>query len=595
MIFNYTRGQFRSGYAFPRLILILAFITCYHSGYSINLDSLRNLTLKSNTIPEKINAYLMLSKAFRKSNLDSAYFYALKSFSMAEAEKEKASYAEVYGNLGDIAVMKDSLVMALAYYNQAAQLYQEKQNYRELVKVLVVLGNINLVMENVPEALDRYLQGVQISEEHNDRSSLGNLYNNIGIVYYQTNEKQDALEYYSKASKIFEENHDSLNFAISLQNIGIIYTFFTKLDIARSYFENSLNISRKIHAYSQVANTYQNMGDLEERAGNYRKALDIYEESLEIYKMHELNESAPPSIFYSQVYGNIGKALYNLNQNDKAIEYLKKGYNLAEQTHSYSAMSITALYLSKAYQKSNDYKSAYFNYQLYKQFTDSVNNVPGLQKLIRLQMKYQSDKKMKEQVLEQKVKDLRQKRLQILYISLFITSLMIAVVMFLLFRLQKNKMKNVKLESQNLHNELDFKNKELTTNIMYLLKKNEFIITISEKLRKVDLVQHPELEPLIREVIQELEAGSSMEKWKEFEIRFQDVHKDFYQKLTAKHPDLTTNDLRLCAFIRLNMNTKEVAAITYQSVNSLVVARSRLKQKLNLSKDDSLTTYISSF
>ena len=130
---------------------------------------------------------------------------------------------------------------------------------------------------------------------------------------------------------------------------------------------------------------------------------------------------------------------------------------------------------------------------------------------------------------------------------------------------------------------------------MYLLKKNEFILTVSEKLRQVNLDKHPELESTITEVIHELDTGSAQESWKEFEIRFQDVHKDFYRKLSEKHPELTANDLRMCAFIRLNMNAKEISAITYQSVNSIVVARSRLKQKLNISKDKSITAYISGF
>jgi tetratricopeptide (TPR) repeat protein len=558
-------------------------------------DSLRLRAHRSSSIAEKIDAYLALSKEFIKSNLDSSVFYGMKSLSMADGEKDKIPFAEVFAVMGDIMVKRNDLSKALMYYDQAVRLYTEAQKYKEVIKIMVVQGNIYLVQENVPEALDKYLQGVALSEQHNDKSSLGNLYNNIGIIYFQTNEKKDALDYYSRANKIFEENKDSMNVIISLGNIGSIYMDLGKMDIARSYFETALELSKKIKAFPQEANALQQLGLLSDKEGDYRNAMEFYQRALEIYKSNELKESAPPSIFYSNIYTNIGNTYFKTGDNPRAIDYLKKGFTLAEQTQSYSVMSNASLFLSRAYQDMENYKAAFLNYQLYKQFNDSANNVPGLQKLIRMQMKFQMDKRIKEQELQQKVQILRQKRLQLLYIGLFVIALMAAILMFLLFRLQKNKIRNVELEQKNLQNELEFKNKELMTNIMYLLKKNEFIITISEKLRKVNLEQNPGLEPMIREVIHELETGSSPEKWKEFEMRFQDVHKDFYRKLNEKHPDLTTNDLRMCAFIRLNMNTKEIAAVTYQSVNSIVVARSRLKQKLKLSKDDSLTAYISGF
>ena len=67
------------------------------------------------------------------------------------------------------------------------------------------------------------------------------------------------------------------------------------------------------------------------------------------------------------------------------------------------------------------------------------------------------------------------------------------------------------------------------------------------------------------------------------------------QKLLEKYPDLTANELRLCAFLKLNMNTKEISAVTYQSTNSIDTARSRLRQKLGIKKDDNLIAFLSQF
>ena len=141
----------------------------------------------------------------------------------------------------------------------------------------------------------------------------------------------------------------------------------------------------------------------------------------------------------------------------------------------------------------------------------------------------------------------------------------------------------------------DFKNKELTTNVMYLLKKNEFIESISAKLKNSKQFFKPENRAFVDSISKELESSLSKDAWEEFEVRFQQVHSEFYKKLTNKYPDLSPNDLKLCAFLRLNMSTKDIASITYQSYNTLSTARYRLRKKLNLDDHANLITFLNQF
>ena len=71
-----------------------------------------------------------------------------------------------------------------------------------------------------------------------------------------------------------------------------------------------------------------------------------------------------------------------------------------------------------------------------------------------------------------------------------------------------------------------------------------------------------------------------------------EVHEDFYDALNKKFPDLTPNEKRLCAFLRLNMTTKEISAITHQSVQSINMARFRLRKKMNMEHDDNLISFL---
>ncbi len=125
------------------------------------------------------------------------------------------------------------------------------------------------------------------------------------------------------------------------------------------------------------------------------------------------------------------------------------------------------------------------------------------------------------------------------------------------------KRQNLKLEHEKLQQELEHRNKELATNVMYLLSKNEFITTTAEKLTKAKMNFKKENQKIIQDVIRDLLLNSSKDVWKEFEVRFQEVHSDFYNNLNKQFPELTPNEKKISAFLRLNMSTKEISTITY--------------------------------
>jgi DNA-binding CsgD family transcriptional regulator len=99
----------------------------------------------------------------------------------------------------------------------------------------------------------------------------------------------------------------------------------------------------------------------------------------------------------------------------------------------------------------------------------------------------------------------------------------------------------------------------------------------------------------IRKIISNYKIISNDALWKDFEVRFNEVYKDFYENLNKEHPNLTTNERKLCAFLKLNMSTKEIASITFQNPRSIDMARYRLRKKMQLSENENLIGYISSF
>ncbi|MEM6700327.1 MAG: sigma factor-like helix-turn-helix DNA-binding protein, partial [Bacteroidota bacterium] len=87
-------------------------------------------------------------------------------------------------------------------------------------------------------------------------------------------------------------------------------------------------------------------------------------------------------------------------------------------------------------------------------------------------------------------------------------------------------------------------------------------------------------------------VGDNASNWKVFEARFVDVNKDFYKRLKKQFPNLTQNDQKLCALVKLDFSSKDIASLLGISVESVHTTRYRLRKKLKLSRDINLKEFI---
>jgi hypothetical protein len=140
----------------------------------------------------------------------------------------------------------------------------------------------------------------------------------------------------------------------------------------------------------------------------------------------------------------------------------------------------------------------------------------------------------------------------------------------------ENTQELMKLRNDQLRQDIDNKNRELAISTMSLIKKNEFLNNIKEELKNTDKTVG--LNPVIKIIDKNL---NNTDDWKFFEEAFNNADKDFLKKVKSKHASLTPNDLKLCAYLRLNLSSKSVE-----------VKRYRLRKKMNLPHETSLTNYI---
>ncbi|MFO7863144.1 MAG: triple tyrosine motif-containing protein, partial [Salinivirgaceae bacterium] len=155
----------------------------------------------------------------------------------------------------------------------------------------------------------------------------------------------------------------------------------------------------------------------------------------------------------------------------------------------------------------------------------------------------------------------------------------------------------VKLRNEKLRQEMKNKDRELANGTMQTIKKNDFLISLKNDLAKIaKLTPSNEVRTNVRKTIRKIDHDISNEQnWTVFEKHFLDVHEEFIGDIKEQYPDISPSELRLCACLRMNLSTKEIATLFNLSVRGVETSRYRLRKTLNLDRDTNLTDFILSF
>lgn len=162
---------------------------------------------------------------------------------------------------------------------------------------------------------------------------------------------------------------------------------------------------------------------------------------------------------------------------------------------------------------------------------------------------------------------------------------------------QRAEQEIIKLKNEKLQTEIDYKNQELTSSAMHLIQKNQLLATIKSTLKTISSEEkskalNTQLSRLIKSIERDLENGN---QWEQFSENFDQVHGNFITRLKEMYPTLTPQEIKFAAYIRMNLNTKEIANLLGISVRGVEIGRYRVRKKLNLERKDNLSDYLIRF
>ncbi|MFA9190091.1 triple tyrosine motif-containing protein [Flavobacterium sp. FZUC8N2.13] len=153
----------------------------------------------------------------------------------------------------------------------------------------------------------------------------------------------------------------------------------------------------------------------------------------------------------------------------------------------------------------------------------------------------------------------------------------------------ENEQQLMRIKNEQLSQDVDEINKELAASTMSLNSKNELLTFIQKDLKNNDESDSRSIKTVISTINKNITGKDS---WSVFQEAFNKTDKDFLKKMKETHPSLTANDLRLCAYLRLNLSSKEIAPLLNISVRSVEIKRYRLRKKMDLSHEQGLVEYI---
>jgi len=340
---------------------------------------------------------------------------------------DRSRLAAALNNIGQYHVARGAMDSALVYLDSSLQAYREAKDERGMAHALLNIGMNHKQRGRPAEALERFLASEEVYVRIGDRNALSTCLNNIASVYQEQGMAEQALRYYHRALDINIALADRVGQAENHMNMGATLDEQGELDMALEEFQKSLDLFIATGDRRGEAMVRGHLGNLWKNKGERKKALEELKRSLALgkeldtpqehstalYKMGHLFEDEDrldSALFYytaaleldrnSEDRGSESSALYSIANVRLKQGRTKEAKSLAEEALAIAQRSGSPLNIMRAAQvlhealaKQGDWSKAMEILELHQQMKDSLNNAENTKKTVRLQMRYDFDRK----------------------------------------------------------------------------------------------------------------------------------------------------------------------------------------------------------
>lgn len=604
------------------------------------IDSLKN-TLAQQTDTARVLTLNQLAWELKYSTADTALAYATQAYVLASKLRYERGKALALHKLGAIYWVKGNLNAAIDSTKRAMGIFKQRNNTKQYVACLNNLAAIYRPKGQYKKALELHHEALRLREQIKDSVGLVSSHANIGLVYLFTKDYGKAMGYFKTAEQLSQQVAEKVPASAKINyliNIGVTYRRTNQPDSALIYYQKALQVAEVQQIQARIATISVNIGVLHFFRKEYEQALKV------LLKAKDIQEQQHFTKELSRTYQNLAEVYEAMGQPDKAMEVVRKAYAVAKKIGYLEIVcsaeqTIARFYTTQgAHQKANEYLQRYLINK------DSLLNITKEKAIAQLEVQYEFDKQQKEIALLKKDNELRAKESSIKRlqrnIALAGTGVLLVVVLALwnrfrmrrvLFeqkektfeidaeksRLEKEHLKTQamlkekehkhiqeelktqaelnQLKADKLKEALDYSNRELSTTAMFVYQKNEILGSIKDMVDAlINDASADKKKPLTKiKTLINNNIGLA-DDWEKFKLHFEKVHPRFFSDLSRQFSNLTQNELKHCAYLRIKLSGKEIARMLNVAPKSMQVARYRLKKKLALGAEDDLYDFIAS-
>ena len=498
---------------------------------------------------------------------DSAYRLIKANLDKAVSQNDKLIEGDCLQQIGLLLYHQGSYAQAIDYLLQAQKIFRNASDNLRLARNHNELGTVYYYNEQADRALSQFNDALVIYRRSNQADGLAQTYANIGHIYEKRRNPKQAYQYQKLALVHSQAAHDAFSLTKIYENLGSIFEDEAQYDSAYYYYQNALTLAQKTHDEIGQIEIINNLGDVFRKTGRYpegmarsRQAQQLSQQKGELYQL-------------SAALRDIAKTYRLQNQPDSAYKYIEQSRNLADSIYAAENNRQITLLQTLFDVERKDSEIAQLNAQKRIDFVAItagsivliLAGILGAVVISRQRLKIRN-----EQAINQENKT-RSELMQV-------------------------ELKNKQLEETNLKEQLDLKSKELTTHTLQIIQKNQVLEEIKNDLTDILKDDKRDQKKQLRQLTEKISLSFNRDKyWDDFRGVFDQVHPHFFNQLTRQFPDLTATDLRLIALLKMNIGSADVATLLGISLDSLRVARYRLRKKIGLAEGESLSAYIQRF
>lgn len=502
---------------------------------------------------------------------------------------------------GWAALIKDNETEAYHYFSLANEKANKEDNTIGKAESLLYLGiatfgsDLEKGLDFATKSLNEYkkIERKEILKSIIGRAKCLQL---IATIYSRQNKQAEVIKISHEVISLLKNKKDtSGTLGLAYTNLGDLYKNTKNIDSSEVYYKQALNefLTSKNSAY--LPSAYNKIGEIKQLKNEKEESYFLLNKGLE-FAIKTENKQA--QVFSWLAISNWFQKMDN--NTSKAEDCLEKGYNIAKPLTDkmFEVKAIDALIQIK--KKQNNYFEA-------SQWQDKLltikNDFFSLEKakiLKNLEVKFDISEKNRKIELILKEKKVSQLTNYLLLIGILVILIIFVMVYFFLKKINKRdkiliKAKEdlllvlesqEKIKAQQFQDNIENKESQLSIITLQMLQKNELVDELKNTIEQDEVLSKNQLQKIVSKHLSQDNA------WNDFNLYFEGINNNFYNRIKQSYPDISPNDLKICALIKLNLSIKQMASILNISPDSVKTARYRLRKKLQLNNEDNLTAFI---